>query len=124
MAAAAASARGATPSTAPPWAATAFSFGAGRPTPFRQRRHSPHGCDIAAGSGGSALLTQLAALTGADIAASTDATGSASQRGKLGARTTNRPDRQLAGAQRGHAGTVRQSSGGTRQYGSWRANRC
>lgn len=30
------------------------------------------GCDIAAGSGGSALLAQLAALTGADIAASID----------------------------------------------------
>lgn len=40
-----------------------------------------YGCDIAAGSGGSALLTQLAALTGADIAASTDATGSAAKGG-------------------------------------------
>ncbi|MDP2681000.1 MAG: Ig-like domain-containing protein, partial [Rhodoferax sp.] len=33
------------------------------------------GCDVAAGPGGSTLLTQLATLTGADIAASTDATG-------------------------------------------------
>ena len=40
-----------------------------------------YGCDIAAGPGGNALLNQLAALTGADIAASTDATGSAAKGG-------------------------------------------
>ena len=40
-----------------------------------------YGCDIAAGSRGSTLLTQLAALTSADIAASTDATGSAAKGG-------------------------------------------
>ncbi len=36
-----------------------------------------YGCDVAAGPAGSALLTQLASLTRADIAASTDATGAA-----------------------------------------------
>ena len=36
-----------------------------------------YGCDIAAGPNGTALLTQLANLTGADIAASIDATGAA-----------------------------------------------
>lgn len=34
-----------------------------------------YGCDIAAGSEGEAFITELAHLTGADIAASTDATG-------------------------------------------------
>lgn len=36
-----------------------------------------YGCDIAAGSEGEAFITELAHLTGADIAASTDATGAA-----------------------------------------------
>lgn len=36
-----------------------------------------YGCDIAAGSEGEAFITELARLTGADIAASTDATGAA-----------------------------------------------
>ena len=40
-----------------------------------------YGCEVGAGAGGTALLTQLAALTGADIAASTDATGSATRGG-------------------------------------------
>jgi VCBS repeat-containing protein len=40
-----------------------------------------YGCDVAAGANGSILLTQLAALTGADLAASIDATGSASKGG-------------------------------------------
>src|SRR5690606_1436286 len=34
-----------------------------------------YGCDIAAGSEGEAFITEMAHLTGADIAASTDATG-------------------------------------------------
>ncbi len=36
-----------------------------------------YGCDIGAGPAGQALVTQLASLTGADVAASTDATGAA-----------------------------------------------
>ncbi len=36
-----------------------------------------YGCDVAAGPAGSALLEQLAAMTGADLAASTDVTGAA-----------------------------------------------
>ena len=36
-----------------------------------------YGCDVAAGSAGEKLVGDLAALTGADVAASTDATGSA-----------------------------------------------
>jgi large repetitive protein len=40
-----------------------------------------YGCDIGAGTAGTTLLTQLAGLTGADIAASTDATGSATRGG-------------------------------------------
>ncbi len=40
-----------------------------------------YGCDIASGPNGSNLLTQLATLTGADLAASSDATGSASKGG-------------------------------------------
>lgn len=40
-----------------------------------------YGCDTAAGSGGSALLDGLAHATGADVAASTDATGTTSQGG-------------------------------------------
>lgn len=40
-----------------------------------------YGCDIAAGPSGTALLTQMAVLTGADIAASTDATGAAAKGG-------------------------------------------
>lgn len=40
-----------------------------------------YGCDIAAGSEGEAFITELAHLTGADIAASTDATGAEEQGG-------------------------------------------
>ncbi|HNR60937.1 MAG TPA: Ig-like domain-containing protein [Thauera sp.] len=40
-----------------------------------------YGCDIAQGEAGQALVTELARLTGADIAASTNATGSAEQGG-------------------------------------------
>jgi len=40
-----------------------------------------YGCDVAAGPNGSNLLTQLATLTGADLAGSIDATGSASKGG-------------------------------------------
>ncbi|MGE0106833.1 MAG: DUF4347 domain-containing protein, partial [Thiomonas sp.] len=40
-----------------------------------------YGCDVAQGAQGMALLTQLASLTGADIAASTNPTGAASQGG-------------------------------------------
>lgn len=40
-----------------------------------------YGCDIAAGSEGEAFITELAHLTGADIAASTDATGAADKGG-------------------------------------------
>ena len=40
-----------------------------------------YGCDVAGGANGSNLLTQLAILTGADLAASTDATGSAGKGG-------------------------------------------
>lgn len=40
-----------------------------------------YGCDIAQGPQGMALLTQIASLTGADIAASTDPTGAASRGG-------------------------------------------
>lgn len=40
-----------------------------------------YGCDIGAGTAGTILLTQLAALTGADIAASTDTTGAAAKGG-------------------------------------------
>ena len=36
-----------------------------------------YGCDVGAGSGGQGVIDALAALTGADIAASTDPTGSA-----------------------------------------------
>lgn len=36
-----------------------------------------YGCDIAAGTAGESLITALAAATGADVAASTDATGAA-----------------------------------------------
>ena len=36
-----------------------------------------YGCDVGAGASGQALVSGLAALTGADVAASTDATGSA-----------------------------------------------
>ncbi|MGE0071439.1 MAG: DUF4347 domain-containing protein [Thiomonas sp.] len=39
------------------------------------------GCDIGQGQAGQALLTQFASLTGADIAASTDATGAAARGG-------------------------------------------
>lgn len=48
-----------------------------------------YGCDIAAGTGGLALLHQLASLTGADIAASSNGTGSAARGGdwRLEART-------------------------------------
>ncbi len=35
-----------------------------------------YGCDLAAGEGGTEMIDALAALTGADVAASTDATGS------------------------------------------------
>ncbi|WP_394780778.1 Ig-like domain-containing protein [Undibacterium sp.] len=37
-----------------------------------------YGCDLAQGSDGAAFISQLAAITGADIAASTDLTGAAS----------------------------------------------
>ncbi len=40
-----------------------------------------YGCDIAAGNEGEAFITELAHLTGADIAASTDATGAADKGG-------------------------------------------
>lgn len=40
-----------------------------------------YGCDIAQGEAGQALVTELARLTGADIAASTNTTGSAEQGG-------------------------------------------
>lgn len=40
-----------------------------------------YGCDIAAGSEGEAFITEMAHLTGADIAASTDATGAEEQGG-------------------------------------------
>jgi VCBS repeat-containing protein len=40
-----------------------------------------YGCDIAQGEAGQALVTELARLTGADIAASANATGSAEQGG-------------------------------------------
>lgn len=40
-----------------------------------------YGCDIAQGEAGQALVTELARLTGADIAASANATGSAGQGG-------------------------------------------
>ena len=40
-----------------------------------------YGCDVGQGAQGQALLTQLAALTGADIAASTNATGAAAKGG-------------------------------------------
>lgn len=40
-----------------------------------------YGCDIGAGTAGTTLLTQLASLTGADIAASTDATGATAKGG-------------------------------------------
>lgn len=40
-----------------------------------------YGCDIAQGETGQAFITQLATLTGADIAASTNATGAAAQDG-------------------------------------------
>ncbi len=40
-----------------------------------------YGCDVAAGSTGSAFIGQLARTTGADVAASTDATGAASKGG-------------------------------------------
>lgn len=40
-----------------------------------------YGCDVGAGPNGTALLSQLADLTGADIAASTDATGAAAKGG-------------------------------------------
>ncbi len=40
-----------------------------------------YGCDVAQGDAGQALITQLAQLTGADIAASTNATGNAAKGG-------------------------------------------
>ncbi|WP_323145091.1 Ig-like domain-containing protein [Massilia phyllosphaerae] len=40
-----------------------------------------YGCDVAAGSDGERFLADLARLTGADVAASTDATGSAAEGG-------------------------------------------
>lgn len=40
-----------------------------------------YGCDVAAGSGGQLFLNDLARLTGADVAASTDATGAAALEG-------------------------------------------
>lgn len=50
-----------------------------------------YGCDIGAGDAGEALITQLAVLTGTDIAASTDATGAADKGGdwELEARTAS-----------------------------------
>jgi hypothetical protein len=36
-----------------------------------------YGCDVAAGDAGAAFVSQLASLTGADVAASTDLTGAA-----------------------------------------------
>ena len=40
-----------------------------------------YGCDVGAGSAGYALLDQLAAITGANIAASTNITGDAAMGG-------------------------------------------
>ncbi|UCH17670.1 MAG: DUF4347 domain-containing protein, partial [Burkholderiales bacterium] len=40
-----------------------------------------YGCDVAQGEGGARFVERLAALTGADVAASTDLTGSAQQGG-------------------------------------------
>lgn len=40
-----------------------------------------YGCDVAAGAAGAAFIDSLAALTGADVAASTDLTGAAAQGG-------------------------------------------
>jgi VCBS repeat-containing protein len=40
-----------------------------------------YGCDVAAGDVGAAFVSQLASLTGADVAASTDLTGAADQGG-------------------------------------------
>ncbi len=40
-----------------------------------------YGCDIAQGAAGGAFIAQLAALTGADVAASADSTGAAAQGG-------------------------------------------
>ena len=56
-----------------------------------------YGCDVGAGADGSALLTQLALLTNADIAASIDATGSAAKGGDwILEAQTGRIDSQLA----------------------------
>ena len=42
-----------------------------------------YGCDVAAGAAGQALIRDLAALSGADVAASDDPTGAASQGGDV-----------------------------------------
>ncbi len=56
-----------------------------------------YGCDVAAGVSGQAFIQQLAQATGADVAASTDATGSAARGGDWVLETeTGRIEAQLA----------------------------
>ena len=50
-----------------------------------------YGCDLAGSAGGAAFVDSIAELTGADIAASVDLTGSARTRRRLGPRVRDRP---------------------------------
>ena len=53
-----------------------------------------YGCDVGAGSAGQAFIAQLAAMTGADIAASDDATGGIARGGRLGSGGHDRRNRR------------------------------
>ena len=65
-----------------------------------------YGCDLARTEVGQHLLDDLAALTGADVAASTDLTGAAEAGRQLDARIPGRPHRGGARAQRLGAGQL------------------
>ena len=70
-----------------------------------------YGCDVAQTAAGQQLRADLAALTGADVAASTDLTGAAAAGRQLGARVRHRPDRSrrspsAPSAQQAWAGTL------------------
>ena len=65
-----------------------------------------YGCDVGAGADGAALVTRLAALTAADVAASTNATGSAVRGGDWRLERASGPIEASAFAAYGYSGLL------------------
>ena len=77
-----------------------------------------YGCDVAADADGQAFIGRLAELTGADVAASRDATGSAALGGNWNLEVDHRGDRDGRGDRRRRRRRVRR-----RCWPSWQATR-